>query len=86
MHTLHQASEIIKFSAEILGSTPPANGIYEINHVCGDKPHVFHTSDPVLQAHCSNGGWTVILRRELTSHNKSILAMLGMTTNMDLEI
>ena len=33
-------------------------------HVCGDKPHIFHTSIPALQAHCSNGGWTVILRRK----------------------
>ena len=30
----------------------------------GDKPHVFHTSIPALQARCSNGGWTVILRRK----------------------
>ena len=44
-------------------STPSASGIYEINHVCGDEPHVFHTSVPAMQAHCSNGGWTVILRR-----------------------
>ena len=48
----------------MIDSTPPANGIYEISHVCGDKPHVFHTSIPALQARCSNGGWTVILRRK----------------------
>ena len=48
----------------MIDSTPPANGIYEINHVCGDKPHIFHTSIPALQARCSNGGWTVILRRK----------------------
>ena len=47
-----------------MGSTPPSSGTYEINHVCGDKPHVFHTSVPALQARCSNGGWTVILRRK----------------------
>ena len=67
LFSLHdaQASETIKFSAEILGSTPPASGIYEISHVCGDEPHVFHTSVPAMQAHCSNGGWTVILRRKV---------------------
>ena len=63
-YMLHQASETIKFGAEILGFTPPVSGIYEINHVCGDEPHVFHTSVPAMQAHCSNGGWTVILRRK----------------------
>ena len=61
---MHQASETIKFGAEILGSTAPVSGIYEINHVCGDEPHIFHTSIPAMQAHCSNGGWTVILRRK----------------------
>ena len=64
VYLLHQASEAIKFGAEILGSTPPASGIYEINHVCGNEPHVFHTSVPAMQARCSNGGWTVILRRK----------------------
>ena len=44
-------------------TTPPASGVYEINHVCGDEPHVFHTSIPAMQARCSLGGWTVILRR-----------------------
>ena len=59
-----QASEAIKFGAELVHSIPPANGIYEISHVCGDKPHVIHISIPALQARCSNGGWTVILRRK----------------------
>ena len=59
-----QANEVMKLRADLMHSSPPANGIYEISHVCGDKPHVFHTSIPALQAHCSNGGWTVILRRK----------------------
>ena len=83
-----QASEAIKFGAELVHSIPPANGIYEISHVCGDKPHVFHISIPALQGRCSNGGWTVILRRkaDVSQFNKSTLHILGMTTNMDLEI
>ena len=64
IYTLHQASEAIKFGAEMLGSTPPDSGIYEINHVCGEEPHIFHTSVPAMQARCSDGGWTVILRRK----------------------
>ena len=60
----NQANEVVKFGANLAHSTPPASGIYEISHVCGDKPHVFHTSIPALQARCGNGGWTVILRRK----------------------
>ena len=59
-----QVSEAIKFGAEMLGSTPSPSGIYEINHVCGEEPPVFHTSVPAMQPHCRNGGWTVILRRK----------------------
>ena len=47
----------------MLNSSPPESGIYDINHVCGEKPHIFHTSVPTLQASCNNEGWTVILRR-----------------------
>ena len=64
MYITMQASEAIKFGADLVHSTPPTNGICEINHVCGNEPHIFHTSIPALQAHCSNGGWTVILRRK----------------------
>ena len=63
----NQASEAVKFGANLMHSTPPTSGIYEISHVCGDKPHVFHTSIPALQARCSNGGWTVILRRNINA-------------------
>ena len=59
-----QASEAIKFGADLVHSTPPTDGIYEINHVCGNEPHIFHTSVPALQARCNNGSWTVILRRK----------------------
>ena len=45
-------------------STPPDSGIYDINHVCGEIAHTFHTSVPTLQALCNIGGWTVILRRK----------------------
>ena len=50
----------------MLGSTPRPSGIYEINHVCGEEPHIFHTSVhvPAMQARCSDGGWTIILRRK----------------------
>ena len=54
----------VNVGSELLGSSPPTSGVYDINHVCGDEPHVFHTSVPTLQARCNNGGWTVILKRD----------------------
>ena len=59
-------------------TTPPASEVYEINHVCGDEPHVFHTSVPAMQARCSNGGWTVILRR-----NESLTERVNFTRTWD---
>ena len=59
-------------------STPPSSGIYEVNHVCGEEPHVFHTSVPAMQARCSNGGWTVILRR-----NASVTQQVNFTRTWD---
>ena len=64
-----QAEEAVKFSAELLDSSPPSSGIYEINHVCGDHVHVFHTSVPAMQARCNSGGWTTILRRNTDVSN-----------------
>ena len=62
-----QANSAIKFSAEVLNSSPPNSGIYQINNVCGGKVHAFHDDVLTQQAHCTdvkNGGWTVILRRK----------------------
>jgi ficolin len=55
------------FSAEVLNSSPPASGIYQISDVCGGKVHAFHEDILTQQAHCTDlkdGGWTVILRRK----------------------
>ena len=46
--THNQASEAIKYGAELVHSTPPANGIYEISPVCGNKPYVFPTLQLVI--------------------------------------
>ena len=62
-----QANSAIKFSAEVLNSSPPNSGIYQISDVCGGKVHAFHDKVLTQQAHCrdvKDGGWTVILRRK----------------------
>ena len=71
-------SEAAKFGTELMHTAPPASGVYEINHVCGDEPHVFHTSIPAMQARCSNGGWTVILRR-----NENVTQQVNFTCTWD---
>ena len=65
-----QAEEVVKLGAELLDSSPPSSGIYEINHVCGDHVHVFHTSVPAMQARCNSGGWTAIFRRKTNVTNE----------------
>ena len=63
-----QATDAIKFGAEILGSIPPESGVYEIGDVCGGKIHTFHANYLTQNALCDGkndgGGWTVILRRK----------------------
>ena len=51
------------FGADLLDSDQPTSGIYEIHHICGEGPHLFHNHVPSLQAHCDNKGWILILRR-----------------------
>ena len=62
-----QACKAVKFGAELLDSNQPTTGVYEINHVCGDKPHLFHSHISSLQAQCDSEGWTVLLRRKANS-------------------
>ena len=59
-----QAGKAVKFGAELVDSNQPTTGVYEINHVCGDKPHLFHSQISSLQARCDSEGWTVLLRRK----------------------
>ena len=54
----------MQLGAQLIDTSAPSSGIYEINHVCGDGVHVFHTSIPAMQARCNTGGWTVIFRRK----------------------
>ena len=53
--------------AAVFGSSLPSesSGVYDINHVCGDKAHVFHSIAPTLQASCNSEGWMVILKRDI---------------------
>lgn len=59
-----QASSTARFSAEVLNSSSPTSGVYEISDVCGGKVHAFHEDILTQQARCNDGGWTVILRRK----------------------
>ena len=50
------------FSAEVLNSSLPASGVYQISDVCSGKVHAFHEDVLTQQVHCmnmKNGRWTV---------------------------
>ena len=52
----------------MLGSSPPASGIYDVAHVCESGDNGFHSGVSALKVRCNNvedgGGWIVILRRK----------------------
>ena len=60
---MFQAGKAVKFGADLLDSDQHTSGIYEIYHVYGEEPHLFHNHVPSLQAHCDSKGWILILRR-----------------------